>query len=54
MSTYEARVLRWPLAEQERWYELAGKLMSDGVRQELADQRAFLALSRERQARGAA
>lgn len=58
----EARLFRplpravqgWSEDDQERFYEMAGKQLSDGVEPSLADQRAMLELAKERRARAAA
>jgi hypothetical protein len=45
MSTYAQRVSTWGEEWWERFCELAGSHLSDGVRADLADQRAFMEVS---------
>lgn len=42
MTHIEEKVRRWSRPAQELWFEMAGKLLSDGVSQDLADQRAYI------------
>lgn len=45
-ASIEERVRQMPRAYIELWFEMSGKLLSDGVSQDLADQRAYIAVSK--------